>query len=128
VGFSRKVSEPNYGSRGASVHLEMELDRAALDDPERLQTEIEAIFEQARGAVERELERHASPPRTVRVPVSASLNRPLFAACPPLRLCVRSFRSAILARDRKATKVRRLILPRPDCGIAIDAVVGNRIG
>jgi hypothetical protein len=62
VGFSRKVGEPNYGSRGASVHLELELDRAALDDPERLQTEIEAIFERARTAVERELERPASPP------------------------------------------------------------------
>jgi hypothetical protein len=62
VGFSRKVGEPNYGSRGASVHLEMELDRAALDDPERLQTEIEAIFERARSAVERELERPVPPP------------------------------------------------------------------
>jgi hypothetical protein len=62
VGFSRKVGEPNYGSRGASVHLEMELDRAALDDSERLRTEIEAIFERARNAVERELERHASRP------------------------------------------------------------------
>jgi hypothetical protein len=62
VGFSRKVGEPNYGSRGASVHLEMELDRAALDDPERLQTEIEVIFERARSVVERELERPASPP------------------------------------------------------------------
>jgi hypothetical protein len=61
VGCSRKVGEPNYGSRGASVHLELELDRAALDDPARLQTEIEAIFERARTAVERELERSASP-------------------------------------------------------------------
>jgi hypothetical protein len=40
----------------------MELDRATLDDPERFQTEIEGIFEQARSAVERELERPASPP------------------------------------------------------------------
>jgi hypothetical protein len=61
VGFSRKVGEPNYGSRGASVHLEMELDRAVLDDPERFQTEIEVIFEQARSAVERELQRDVSP-------------------------------------------------------------------
>jgi hypothetical protein len=66
VGFSRKVGEPNYGSRGASVHLELELDRTTLDDPARLQTEIEAIFERARSAVDRELdrelERPASPP------------------------------------------------------------------
>jgi hypothetical protein len=34
VGFSRKVGEPNEGSRGASVHLEVELDGAALNDPD----------------------------------------------------------------------------------------------
>jgi len=55
VGFSRKVGEPNYGSRGASVHLEVELDRIAIDDPERFRSEIERIFEPARDAVDREL-------------------------------------------------------------------------
>jgi hypothetical protein len=40
----------------------MELDRAALDDPERLQTEIAAIFERVHRAVERELERPAPHP------------------------------------------------------------------
>jgi hypothetical protein len=61
VGFSRKVGEPNYGSRGASVHLEVELDGGALNDPERLRTEIETIFERARDAVDRELQREVSP-------------------------------------------------------------------
>jgi hypothetical protein len=60
VGFSRKVGEPNYGSRGASVHVEVELDRSAMEDGERFQSEIEKIFEQARDAVDRELLRNLS--------------------------------------------------------------------
>jgi len=61
VGFSRKVGEPNYGSRGASVQLEVELDRCAIEDGERFQSEIEGIFELARDAVDRELQRNLAP-------------------------------------------------------------------
>jgi hypothetical protein len=61
VGFSRKVGEPNYGSRGASVQLELELDRSAIEDGERFQCEIEGIFERVRDAVDRELQRNPSP-------------------------------------------------------------------
>jgi hypothetical protein len=60
VGFSRKVGEPNYGSRGASVHLEVELDRSAIEDGERFRSEMERIFERARDAVDQELQR--TPP------------------------------------------------------------------
>jgi hypothetical protein len=61
VGFSRKVGEPNYGSRGASVQLELELDRSAIEDGERFQSEIEGLFERVRDAVDRELERNLAP-------------------------------------------------------------------
>jgi hypothetical protein len=61
VGFSRKVGEPNGGSRGASLHLELEIDRSSLDEPERLQSQIDGLFERAREAVDRELQRDASP-------------------------------------------------------------------
>jgi hypothetical protein len=61
VGFSRKVGEPNYGSRGASVQLEVELDRLAIDDAERFRSEIERVFDRARDAVDRELQRNLSP-------------------------------------------------------------------
>src|SRR3984957_14141413 len=60
VGCSRKVGEPNYGSRGASVHIEVELDRSAMEDGGRFQSEIDEIFEQARDAVDRELLRNQS--------------------------------------------------------------------
>jgi hypothetical protein len=59
AGFSRKVGEPNYGSRGASLHLEVELDRGMLEDPEHFRAEVEGIFERAREAVDRELHRGA---------------------------------------------------------------------
>ena len=36
VGFNRKAGEANYGSRGASVNLELELDSGLAGDPERL--------------------------------------------------------------------------------------------
>ena len=61
VGFSRKVGEPNYSSRGASLHMEVELDRSALDDPERFRAEVEGIFERAREAVDQELRQETSP-------------------------------------------------------------------
>jgi hypothetical protein len=57
AGFSRKVGEPNYGSRGASLHLEVELDRGMLEDQEQFRAEVEGIFERAREAVDRELQR-----------------------------------------------------------------------
>jgi len=62
VGFSRKVGEPNYGSRGASVQLEVELDQTAIDDAERFRWEIARIFERIRDSVDRELQRRVSPP------------------------------------------------------------------
>jgi hypothetical protein len=61
VGVSRKVGEPNYGSRGASVQLQVELDRSSIEDSERFQSQIDGIFELARDAVDRELQRNRSP-------------------------------------------------------------------
>ena len=33
AGLSRKVADGNYGSRGASVNIELELDSGLVDDP-----------------------------------------------------------------------------------------------
>jgi hypothetical protein len=40
VGFNRKVGEANYGSRGASVNLELDLDSVLIGEPERLKDRI----------------------------------------------------------------------------------------
>ncbi|WP_164104577.1 hypothetical protein [Candidatus Laterigemmans baculatus] len=56
VGLSRKIGESNYGSRGASCHVEVELDFATLShDPARFQQRAQEAFAACRQAVEEEL-------------------------------------------------------------------------
>jgi hypothetical protein len=64
VGISRKVADNNYGSRGASVNLEVELDSSLVQEPERLQDRIRQVFRLAQQSVEEELARqqNAEPP------------------------------------------------------------------
>lgn len=61
VGVSKKVGEANYGSRGASAHLEVELGGANLHEPEKFQTRIRKLFDLVRQAVEEELHRDGAP-------------------------------------------------------------------
>jgi len=60
VGVSRKVADNNYGSRGASVNLEVELDSRLIDEPDRLQERIRQAFRLAQQAVDDELSRRAN--------------------------------------------------------------------
>jgi len=55
VGFNRKAGEANYGSRGASVNLELELDSGLASDPERLKERIRSLFLLAKASVDEEL-------------------------------------------------------------------------
>ena len=55
VGLSRKVGEPNYGSRGASVHLELEMDSALVGDSDRLRERIRQLFGIVRASLVEEL-------------------------------------------------------------------------
>ena len=55
VGLSRKVGEANYGSRGASVNLELEVESALAGDPQTLQDRIRSLFRLARASVDEEL-------------------------------------------------------------------------
>lgn len=55
VNISKKVGEPDYGSRGASVSLQQELDTTLVQQPQQLQSQIQQLFRQARDAVETEL-------------------------------------------------------------------------
>jgi hypothetical protein len=57
VGLSRKVADNNFGSRGASVNLEVELDSSLLQEPERLLDRIRQVFRLAQRAVDEELSR-----------------------------------------------------------------------
>ena len=55
VGFSRKVGEANYGSRGASLQLQLELDSGLIQQPDELQDQIRGLYAIARQSVEEEL-------------------------------------------------------------------------
>ena len=55
AGFSRKVGEANYSSRGASVNLELELESSLVSDPDKMSDKIRALFTLARKAVDEEL-------------------------------------------------------------------------
>ena len=62
VGYSRKVGEADFGSRGASVNVEVELDAGVIREPDRLRGQIQHLFEVAETSVNEELN---SPQATV---------------------------------------------------------------
>lgn len=55
IGFNRKVGEANYGSRGASVNLEIDVDSGAVREPEKLQAKIDYLFKLAKASVDAQL-------------------------------------------------------------------------
>ena len=55
IGFSRKTGEANFGSRGATVGLDMEVEASLIHQPQRLQDRITHLFHLAKDAVDREL-------------------------------------------------------------------------
>lgn len=57
IGLSRKVGEANYGSRGASINLEVELDNGVLNDPGQLRERVHDLYALARESVDEELQR-----------------------------------------------------------------------
>lgn len=55
VGLSKKIGESNYGSRGAAVNLELEVESALVEQPERLRERIRGLFAMAKAAIDEEL-------------------------------------------------------------------------
>lgn len=56
VGLSRKVGQPNFGSAGASCHIDVELDQSLLDGDQRhLHERLRQALGVCRQVVEREL-------------------------------------------------------------------------
>ena len=62
VGVSRKVSDNSYGSRGASVNLEVELDTGLIQQPDRFMERVRQVFRLAQQAVDEELNRQQTGP------------------------------------------------------------------
>lgn len=61
VGFTKKVGEPSFGSRGAAVNLELELDSSLVGDSDRLKERIRHLFGLAKASVEEELAARCQP-------------------------------------------------------------------
>jgi hypothetical protein len=55
VGLSRKMTDNNYGSRGGSVNLELELDSGLVSDSAKLQERIRQLFGLVRTSLAEEL-------------------------------------------------------------------------
>ncbi len=66
AGFSRKVGEPNYGSRGASVNVELELESGLIGDPDALMGRVKQLFALAKQSVDAELNNGGPPPENGR--------------------------------------------------------------
>lgn len=56
VGLNKKIGEPNYGSRGASINLDVELATGDLEDTAQLQARIRGLYDLAREALVEELD------------------------------------------------------------------------
>ena len=61
VGLSKKIGLPDYGSKGATCSVEIELDHAELADPNRFHANVQELFRSCRRAVEQELSRDHEP-------------------------------------------------------------------
>lgn len=55
IATSRKIGQPNYGSRGASVGLELEVDSSLVKEPRQLHEQIARLFRLTQQSVDQEL-------------------------------------------------------------------------
>src|SRR4051794_8955780 len=62
IGLSRKIGEANYGSRGGSVNVELEVDSSLVAEPSKLQERIRQLFGLVRTSLAEELNGHATTP------------------------------------------------------------------
>jgi len=54
-GLTRKVGDANYGSHGASVNLQVELESSLVTEPAKLQEKIQKLFAVVRASLNEEL-------------------------------------------------------------------------
>ncbi len=58
VGLNRKIGEANYGSRGACVNFEVEVEPTLVEKPDQLREKVRYLFQLAKTSVEEELNGH----------------------------------------------------------------------
>jgi hypothetical protein len=55
VGLARKLGEANYGSRRASINIELEVDSSLVSEPAKLQERIRQLFGLVKSSLAEEL-------------------------------------------------------------------------
>jgi len=60
VGLNRKIGEANYGSRGACVNFEVEVEPTLVEKPDQLRERVRYLFQLAKTSVEEELNGHGT--------------------------------------------------------------------
>jgi hypothetical protein len=99
-GLSQKVGEANYGSRGASVNIELELDSGLIAEPAKLHERIRQLFGHLRSSLAQELNggnRHNSQAKDSREPPSANAQTGNGGQQKPYRPATQSQVKAIVA-------------------------------
>jgi hypothetical protein len=61
LGLSKKIGEPHYGSRGASLYLEVEVDSLLLKDSDRLRDQVRTLYSRVRTSLLEELYGRRAP-------------------------------------------------------------------
>ncbi len=68
IGLSKKVGEANYGSRGASVNVELELESALIAEPAKFQERVRQVFTLVRSSLDEELNSNGHTPKGENAP------------------------------------------------------------
>lgn len=109
ISLSRKVGEANYGSRGASVGLELETEVSLVQRPEDFQQQAAQLFRLARDSVDRELSR----PLPEATAVGCGTNGAATAQSRPLRTATaRQVRALELIAARRQLHLRKELVER----------------
>ena len=61
-GLTKKIGEPNFGSRGASINVELELESGLINEPAKLQERIRQAFTIVRASLAEELNGNGHSP------------------------------------------------------------------
>jgi hypothetical protein len=125
VGLSKKIGQPDYGSLGATCHVEVELDGALIqNDLDGFHRHVRNAYVACQQAVNDELARHNSttPPRQPNNGNNGHANTPNGVA--------NSNGSSYRASDKQLNYARRLASQIPDLGrleLLVDRLFGKAI-
>ncbi len=132
IGVNRKIGEPSFGSRGASMSLEVELDIALLQDTDQLRERVRRLYQLARQSVDEELRRPNSGSSTivsVKPPapnvVGMEVNQRTDSACEP---SATETRRTVAVAKASPGQIRAIFAITKRQGLDANAIIRDRCG